>query len=57
MWREAEVSAHTSCFLTMRKSYAIVAEHCPIPAGQEDGYSLEGFDIPTPGITLEIKAS
>lgn len=36
---------------------AMVIEHYPMPEGQEDGYSLEGFDIPIPGITLEVKAS
>lgn len=36
---------------------AMVIEHYPMPDGQEDGYSLEGFDIPILGITLEVKAS
>jgi hypothetical protein len=36
---------------------AMVIEHYPMPEGQEDGYSLEGFDIPISGITLEVKSS
>jgi hypothetical protein len=35
----------------------MVIEHYPMPEGQEDGYSLEGFDIPISGITLEVKSS
>ena len=36
---------------------AMVIEHYPMPEGQEDGYSLEGFDIPIPGITVEVRES
>ena len=36
---------------------AMVIEHYPMPEGQEDGYSLEGFDIPIPGITVEFRES
>ena len=35
----------------------MVIEHYPMPEGQEDGYSLEGFDIPIPGITVEVRES
>ena len=36
-------------------AYAI--EHYPMPEGEEDGYSLEGFDTSIPGITLEVRES
>ncbi len=36
---------------------AMVIEHYPMPEGQEDGYSLEGFGVPIKGITVEVKAS
>ncbi len=36
-------------------AYAI--EHYPMPEGQEDGYSLEGFDIPIEEITVEVRES
>ncbi len=36
---------------------AIVIEHYRMPEGQEDGYSLEGFGIEIPGITVEVRAS
>jgi len=35
---------------------AIVIEHYPMPEGQEDGYSLEGFDIrPVRNIISSLK--
>ena len=30
----------------------MISKHYPMPEGQEDGYSLEGFDIRIPGITV-----
>ncbi len=36
---------------------AYVIEHYPMSEGQEDGYSLEGFDIPIEGITVEVRES
>lgn len=36
---------------------AYVIEHYPMPEGQEDGYSLEGFGIPIDGITVEVRES
>jgi Domain of unknown function (DUF4926) len=36
---------------------AMVIEHYPMPEGQEDGYSLEGFDVTVPGVTIEVRAS
>ena len=36
---------------------AMIIEHYPMPEGQEDGYSLEGCDIPIPGITVEVRES
>jgi len=36
---------------------AMVIEHYSMPKGQEDGYSLEGFGIPIPGVTVEVKES
>jgi hypothetical protein len=36
---------------------AMVIEHYPMPEGQEDGYSLEGFGVPIKGITLEVSES
>lgn len=38
-----------------RGDVATVVEHYPMPDGEEDGYSLEGFD--TPNITIEVAAS
>ncbi|NJL57081.1 DUF4926 domain-containing protein [bacterium] len=32
-----------------------IVEHYPMPNDQEDGYSLEGFDIPN--LTVEVAAS
>ena len=34
---------------------ATIVEHYPMPDSQEDGYSLEGFNVP--GITIEVTAS
>ena len=34
---------------------ATVVEHYPMPDGEEDGYSLEGFDVPN--VTVEVAAS
>jgi chitinase len=36
---------------------AYVIEHYPMSESQEDGYSLEGFDIPIEGITVEVRES
>ncbi len=35
----------------------MISKHYPIPEGEEDGYSLEGFDIPIPCITVEVRES
>lgn len=34
---------------------ATIVEHYPMPEGEEDGYSLEGFDVPQ--VTIEVAAS
>ncbi|MFB2922414.1 DUF4926 domain-containing protein [Aerosakkonema funiforme] len=34
---------------------ATIVEHYPMPEGEEDGYSLEGFDVET--ITVEVAES
>jgi hypothetical protein len=38
-----------------RGSMAIVVEHYPMPNPEEDGYSLEGFNVPE--VTIEVSAS
>lgn len=38
-----------------RGTVATIVEHYPMPEGQEDGYSLEGLDVPN--VTLEVAAS
>ena len=38
-----------------RGSMAIVVEYYPMPNPEEDGYILEGFNIPD--VTLEVSAS
>lgn len=38
-----------------RGSVATVVEYYPMPDPEEDGYSLEGFNIPD--VTLEVSAS
>ncbi|MBD2458143.1 DUF4926 domain-containing protein [Nostoc sp. FACHB-87] len=38
-----------------RGNVATIVEHYPMPEGEEDGYSLEGFDLPH--ITIEVSAS
>ncbi|NJL67281.1 MAG: DUF4926 domain-containing protein [Microcoleus sp. SM1_3_4] len=38
-----------------RGDIATIVEHYPMPEGEEDGYSLEGFDVPQ--VTLEVAAS
>lgn len=38
-----------------RGDIATVVEHYPSREGKEDGYSLEGFDVPN--ITVEVDAS
>jgi uncharacterized LabA/DUF88 family protein len=38
-----------------RGDIATIVEHYPMPEGEEDGYSLEGFDLPD--VTLEVAAS
>jgi len=36
---------------------AYAMEHYSMPEGEEDGYSLEGFDTSIPSITLEVRES
>jgi Domain of unknown function (DUF4926) len=38
-----------------RGDIATIVEHFPMPEEEEDGYSLEGFDVPH--ITIEVAAS
>jgi len=38
-----------------RGDIATIVEHYSMPEGEEDGYSLEGFDVPH--ITVEVAAS
>lgn len=38
-----------------RGDIATIVEHYPMPEGEEDGYSLEGFYVPH--VTLEVAAS
>ncbi|MEB3337260.1 MAG: DUF4926 domain-containing protein [Leptolyngbyaceae bacterium] len=38
-----------------RGDIATIVEHYPMPEGEEDGYSLEGFDVPL--VTVEVAAS
>jgi hypothetical protein len=35
----------------------MVIEHYPMPENQEDGYSLQGFGVPIPGVTVEVRES
>ena len=36
---------------------AIAIEHYPMPEGEEDGYSLEGFGVEIEGVTVEVRES
>lgn len=38
-----------------RGATATIVEHYSMPEGEEDGYSLEGFDVPQ--VTVEVLAS
>ena len=38
-----------------RGDIATIVEYYPMPEGEEDGYSLEGFDVPQ--VTIEVPAS
>ncbi|HAG80499.1 MAG TPA: DUF4926 domain-containing protein [Cyanobacteria bacterium UBA12227] len=38
-----------------RGSIGTIVEHYPMPEEDEDGYSLEGFDVPQ--VTIEVAAS
>jgi hypothetical protein len=38
-----------------RGDIATIVEHYPMPEGEDDGYSLEGFNVP--GVTVEVAAS
>jgi hypothetical protein len=38
-----------------RGNVATIVEYYPMPEGEEDGYSLEGFDLPH--VTMELPAS
>lgn len=38
-----------------REDIATIAEHYPMSEGDEDGYSLEGFNVPN--VTVEVAAS
>lgn len=38
-----------------RGAIATIVEHYPMPEGDEDGYSLEGFNVPN--VTVEVAAS
>ncbi|WP_445636707.1 DUF4926 domain-containing protein [Nostoc sp. DSM 114161] len=37
-----------------RGDIATIVEHYPMPEGEEDGYSLEGFDLPH--VTIEVSS-
>ncbi len=39
-----------------RGDRAMVIEYYSMPEGQEDGYSLEGFGVSIPGVTIEVRA-
>jgi hypothetical protein len=36
---------------------AMVIEYYSMPKGQEDGYSLEGFGVSIPCVTVEVRES
>ena len=38
-----------------RGEIATIVEYYPMPEGEEDGYSLEGFNVPQ--VTIEVAAS
>jgi hypothetical protein len=38
-----------------RGAIATIVEHYPMPEGEDDGYSLEGFNVT--GVTAELAAS
>lgn len=38
-----------------RGDMATIVEYYPMPEGEEDGYSLEGFNLPQ--VTIEVAAS
>lgn len=38
-----------------RGDMATIVEYYPMPAGEEDGYSLEGLNVP--GVTIEVAES
>lgn len=38
-----------------RGAIGTIIEHYPMPEGEEDGYSIEGFNVPH--ITIEVAAS
>jgi len=38
-----------------RGAIAIIVEHYPMPEPEEDGYSLEGFNVPE--VTIEVSES
>jgi hypothetical protein len=38
-----------------RGDVATIVEHYPMPEGEDDGYSLEGFDVPN--VTIEVASS
>lgn len=38
-----------------RGEVGTIVEYFPMPEGQEDGYSIEGFDVPN--VTVEVAAS
>lgn len=42
-------------FNLQKGDIAYVIEHYSTPEGEEDGYSLEGFNVPIEGITVEVR--
>jgi hypothetical protein len=57
LYTQVELTEDLPEYSLKKGDIAMVIEYYPMPENQEDGYSLEGFDIPIEGITVEVKES
>ena len=57
LYTQVELTEDLPQFKLKKGDIATVIEYYPMAEDQEDGYSLEGFDIAIEGITVEVKES
>ncbi|MCC5897587.1 MAG: DUF4926 domain-containing protein [Phormidium sp. BM_Day4_Bin.17] len=55
LFSQAALTGDLPQYHLKRGDIAMIVEHYSMPEAQEDGYSLEGFDVPQ--VTIEVTAS